>query len=142
LSCLGGLYRDEGKFSLAEDAWLQALAIERKISGDNHPQTAVILESLAGVYALQKRFTEAADLAARASQIMTDVFGSESLAAAGALATIGYVAQSEKRFEAAASAYGQALMTFRRKGEPSDRNILDTMDRYAVVLASLHRNDE
>jgi tetratricopeptide (TPR) repeat protein len=142
LSCLAELYRDQGKYSLAEQNWLQAMQLERNSSGDNRPQTAVIMESLAILYSRQKRHAEAADFASRASNIMSETLGPDSLAAAGALATIASVQEGEKHYEAAAVSYARALETFRAKGSPNDTHILSVMNRYAGVLASLHRTTE
>jgi tetratricopeptide (TPR) repeat protein len=141
-SSLAQLYRDQGKYSLAEDAWLNALDIERKLSGENKPQAAAFMESLAGLYSLEKRHAEAAELASRAWTIMSETFGEDSMPAAGALATIASVAQGEKRYAAASASYARALETMRAKGSPNDRNTLSVMDRYATVLVSLHRTDE
>ncbi|MDQ1471424.1 MAG: hypothetical protein QOJ99_2904, partial [Bryobacterales bacterium] len=56
--------------------------------------------------------------------------------------TIALVTQGEKRYAAASASYARALETMRAKGSPNDRNTLSVMDRYATVLASLHRTDE
>jgi tetratricopeptide (TPR) repeat protein len=142
LSCLASLYRDQGKYSLAEQHWLEAMQIEIKAVGPRHPQTAVIMESLSGIYTMQKRYAEAAKLAQTSWEIMSETFGEDSVAAAGALSTIAFVEQGEKRLDSAAEKYSEALAIFRAKGDPNDTNILDAMDRYASVLASLHRNNE
>jgi tetratricopeptide (TPR) repeat protein len=142
LSCLADLYREQGKYSMAEDAYLQALEIERKNGSGEHPHAAVLMESLANLYTIQKRYTQASDLASHAWTIMSDTFGENSLPAAGALASIALIAQSEKRYQAASDAYARALETMQAKGSPNDQNLLSLMDRYAGVLATLHRREE
>ncbi|MES1260236.1 MAG: tetratricopeptide repeat protein [Acidobacteriota bacterium] len=141
-TCLGRFYGQQGKLSLGEEAYLQALALERKNSGENHPQTAVIMEALAGIYAMQKRFGEAHDLASHALRTMTASFGEKSIPAAGALATVALVEQLENRLEPAAADYASAIGTMRARGAASNQNTLDVMDRYAQVLTSLRRPDE
>jgi tetratricopeptide (TPR) repeat protein len=142
LTCLAHLYRAQGKYSLAEESWLLAYQLQRQVSGDRHPQTAAIMEGLASLYTHQKRYAEAADLASRAWVVMSETFGSDSIPAAGALVTIAVVEQGQKRLDAAASSYARALDIFRARGGLADRNIASVMDRYATVLAALHRQDE
>jgi tetratricopeptide (TPR) repeat protein len=141
-TALAQLYREQRKYSMSEQAWLRALELQRRHSGEHHPQTALVLEGLAGLYSIQRRHTEAADLAAQAWTIMSEAFGEESIPASGALATIAYVQEGEKRPDAAAASYARALGTMRGKAAPTDRNMLGVMEHYAAVLATLHRTDE
>lgn len=141
-TALAQLYREQGKYSMSEESWLRAWEIQRKYSGERHPQTAIVMEGLAGLYSLQKRHREAADLAKEAWVIMCESFGADSIPAAGALATVAFVEQGEKRLDAAASSYARALETMRAKAAPADRNLLGVMEHYAAVLATLHRNNE
>jgi tetratricopeptide (TPR) repeat protein len=141
-SCLAQLYSRQGKLALAVEAWSHALDIERKYSGEGHPETAVIMESLAGAYSSQGRFDKARELAEQAHRVMTANFGTDSFPAAGALATIALVDQREKRFDAAAAKYASALQTMRARSVQSDENTLSVMERYATVLAALHRSQQ
>ena len=116
-----------------------ALTMQRKASGDRHPQTAMILEALASVYAYQKRFGEAYALANEARSVMVETFGEASIPAAGALATVALVEQREKRWDKAAADYETALKVLQAEGVRSDQAIQDVVSRYRVVMGAMKR---
>lgn len=64
--CLADLYRRQGRFVAAEQAYRIAIAQRRAIFGDQHPKTIQILPHLAGVCRLLGRHSEADDLCRRA----------------------------------------------------------------------------
>ena len=138
-SCLAECYYQQGKLAKAEEGYRQALVMQRKASGDRHPQTAMILEALAGVYAYQKRFGEAYALANEARSVMVEKFGESSIPAAGALATVALVEQREKKWERAAADYESALKVLRAEGGRGDQAIQDVVSRYGQVMGAMKR---
>jgi hypothetical protein len=69
LSGLAALHQDQGDDARAEPLLRRALTIREKALGEDHPNVAEILESLAEVCRLTDRAEEAAALEARARAI-------------------------------------------------------------------------
>jgi tetratricopeptide (TPR) repeat protein len=140
-SSLASVYRRMGKLSLAEQAWLRALEIDRREFGEEHPQVATILESLSELYSAQRRFDEAREYASHALNIMRRL-DPQSPPVAGALSILALSKQREMQLEAAAADYALALAILRASGSMGDQIAIEIMDRYSVVLATLHRTRE
>ena len=69
------LYSDQGKYEEAEPLYQQALAIDEKVYGQDHPEVATDLSSLANLYWNQGKYEEAEPLYQRALAIREQVFG-------------------------------------------------------------------
>ena len=69
LNNLAGLYRNQGKYIEAEPLYKQALAVDEKALGPDHPETATDLNNLAGLYESQGKYDEAVDAFKKALSI-------------------------------------------------------------------------
>lgn len=133
------LYRAENKLALAEDEWTRALAIDRPVLGENHPQVAVLMEMLAEVHSVRGEFTAARDYAAKAADTMSRAFGGSSMAAAAALTNQAGVEQRAGDLAAAAGHYERAVDIART--HPENRSVgMTMMERYAALLKAMHRS--
>jgi tetratricopeptide (TPR) repeat protein len=141
LTSLAELYRGENKLTLAEEAYSEALKLDRQLLGVDHPQTAKLLEGLSIVYALRGNIATARDLSAQASNLMSNAFGAQSLPLAGALATQALVEMQAKDLNAAAEFYRQALDITRHYPD-NQRMELRLIERYSAVMQALHRGRE
>jgi len=56
---LGWVLEDEGKYDEAERSYREALAIDRRAYGDQHPSVALPLSGLAGLLAAKGDYTAA-----------------------------------------------------------------------------------
>jgi tetratricopeptide (TPR) repeat protein len=59
---LAGLYYSQGRYSEAEPLLVQALALKKRLLGEEHPSVASSLNNLAGLYDSQGRYSEAEPL--------------------------------------------------------------------------------
>ena len=59
LNNLAGLYYNQGRYSEAEPLFIDALALRKRLLGDDHPAVASSLNNLAGLYKNQGRYSEA-----------------------------------------------------------------------------------
>ncbi|MBD2338416.1 tetratricopeptide repeat protein, partial [Calothrix sp. FACHB-156] len=66
LNNLAGLYDSQGRYSEAETLYTQALALRRKLLGEEHPDVASSLNNLAALYYSQGRYSEAEPLYSQA----------------------------------------------------------------------------
>lgn len=141
LGAMAEYYHTENKLALAEDAWSRALAIERKVLGDAHPQVALLMEMLAGVYSERGEKELARDYAERAVDSMRQWFGDASPAAGASLANLAMVEQRAHTLDNAAHHYQTAIGILR--GFPELAPTLKVvLQRYAGVLKAMHRDRE
>ncbi|MDZ8087166.1 MAG: tetratricopeptide repeat protein, partial [Nostoc sp. DedQUE12b] len=63
------LYYSQGRYSEAEPFYIQALALWRKLLGEEHPSLATSLNNLALLYGSQGRYSEAEPLLIQALDI-------------------------------------------------------------------------
>ncbi|MEH2086381.1 tetratricopeptide repeat protein, partial [Nostoc sp.] len=69
------LYDSQGRYSEAEPLYIQALALRRKLLGEEHPSVASSLNNLAGLYRSQGRYSEAEPLYIQALDICEQRLG-------------------------------------------------------------------
>jgi len=139
---MGSIYLENHRYTLAEDALLRALAYLKEAVGDDHPQSAIIMQTLAQVYVADNHFTEARQYAAHAYATMCASFGKNSASAAESLGTIALVEQHSGDLPAAGRDYELALKIMRISQSAMDQRVFVLKNRYAAVLAGLHRNRE
>ncbi|WP_230966804.1 tetratricopeptide repeat protein [Nostoc commune] len=72
---LAGLYKSTKRYSEAEPLFQQALALWKRLLGDNHPNVATSLNNLAGLYKSTKRYSEAEPLYQQALEICEQALG-------------------------------------------------------------------
>ncbi len=138
---MGGLYRAENKLTLAEDAFLRALQLDRVVLGEAHPQVAWLMEMLSDLYSTMGERDLALDYASKAVNVMQALFGDASLPAAASLANRATVEQREKELEAALKDFDRALGIAR--SYPGNEVFKQTLtERYAALLKSMHRDRE
>ena len=138
---LGDLYVGENKLRLAEEAYEEALKLNRSLLGEEHPQTGRLLEDLAIVYSLRGDIATARDLAAQSVDLMTKAMGAGSLPVASSLSTQAIVETQAKDLSAAAEFYRQALEIARRY-PGNQRMELMLIERYSAVMQAMHRGRE
>jgi tetratricopeptide (TPR) repeat protein len=142
LSYLGGVYRDEKKYALAEDAFTRALNLQGGFEHANGPQAGAILELLAGIYGLEKRFDEGARYAAAALRIMQTAFPPDSPPIAGAIGAQGFVALRAGDLAGADRYYSEALRIMRLNAIEGSTIGTDFMTERAQILRRLHRTQD
>ena len=141
LAGIGGLYRAENKLTLAEDAFLRALQLDRVALGEAHPQVAWLMEMLSDVYSTMGERDMALDYASKAVIVMQGLFGDASLPAAASMANRATVEQREKEVDAALKDFDRALEIAR--SYPGNEVFKRTLtERYAALLKSMHRDRE
>ncbi len=141
LVAMGEYYSAGNKLALAEDAFDRALAMERAVLGDNHPQVALVTGLEAEVYSRRGESDLACDYARRSADLMRQWFGDGATATATAMASLALVEQRAHTLGAAAGHYESALRILRRSPE-LHATMQIVMRRYAGVLKAMHRDRE
>jgi CHAT domain-containing protein/Tfp pilus assembly protein PilF len=99
----------QGKYNEAIPLAEQALAIRKKVLGDNHPDTATSLNNLAELYRVQGRYSEAEPLYKQALAIIKQQLGDNHPSTATSLNNLAFLYQSQGRYSEAEPLYKQAL---------------------------------
>ena len=102
------LYK-QGKYNEAITLAEQALAIRKKVLGNNHPDTATSLDNLAALYQSQGRYTEAEPLYKQALAIRKQQLGDNHPDTATSLNNLAFLYQSQDDIPQAINYRTQAL---------------------------------
>jgi tetratricopeptide (TPR) repeat protein len=89
LNNLAGSYDARGRYAEAEPLYTQALLINHRVLGGDHPNTASSLNNLASLYYACGRYAEAEPLYKEALEIMEWVLGVEHPNTTGVRANYG-----------------------------------------------------
>jgi tetratricopeptide (TPR) repeat protein len=141
LSSIAILYRAENKLALAERAWSKALALDRELFGDLHPQVAWVMEMLADVYSARGEQVVAADYSDRAVESMMRLLGDKAPPTAVAFANRAAVEHRAQLFDQAAGDFDRALAILQEHPE-LDWLQKTVLQRYSDLLKTMHRNRE
>ena len=74
---LAALYYSQGKYEVAEPLYVDALAISKKLLGEEHPDVALSMNNLAALYRIQGKYEAAEPLYVDAIKILETVLGNE-----------------------------------------------------------------
>lgn len=140
LAYLGGIYRDEKKYGMAEATFTRALDLTGGFEHAQGPQAAAVLELLAGICGLEKRFNEGARYAAAALRIMQATFPPDTPPIAGAIGAQAFVEARAGELEAADRDYSEALRIMRLNAIEGSNVGTDYMMERAQILRRLHRS--
>jgi tetratricopeptide (TPR) repeat protein len=74
---LAGLYRDQGKYVLAEPLLTNLLEVRRRVLGPEHPDTLISMNNLGLLYVYESRYAEAEPLLTQTLELRQRVLGGE-----------------------------------------------------------------
>lgn len=114
LNNLALLYRSQGKYSEAEHLYIEALALTRKLLGEEHPDVAQSLNNLAALYFFQGRYSKAEPLYIQALALWRKLLGEENLSVAQSFNNLATLYHYQGRYSEAESFYIQALALTRK----------------------------
>lgn len=148
LSSLTRLYTAENKLALAEETLSEAVALDEKNMGPDHPQVGALLELRATIMSQRGEAPAAREDLQRARDIMSAHFGPGSLAVAGVYAEWGDVEQRDGKPGAAVAQYSQAIALLSqstdtdKNGNPNATLTPGLIARYAAALKATHHKEE
>ncbi len=134
LNNLANLHRLRGHFSVAETNMREAVAMEGRVHGENHPDFALYLRNLAGILTDMERYGEAETLHLQALEIQNRVLGSVHPYVASTLRSLGVLAYRQGNVIAAEEHLRRAL-SIQRLGHGEDNaEVAYTLFRLGEVL--------
>lgn len=144
LDALGQLTLSLGHVEEADTMMNRALALRRRLHGEQHPDVAVGLQHLGRVRRVQGRYPEAEQLYLQALDIFRRTTGAEHQAYTEALSDLGFLYPYLSRWATAESTYREVLAIRRRTLPPDDPAVADAVMRVATTLRAegLHQAAE
>ena len=136
---LGDVERALSRYKAAEGYYLQAVDIEEKAAGVDHPSYTVALNALAGLYKKQNRFAEAEQIYKQLIAIRTELLGPEHPHTANAINNLGVLYYDFHRYTDAEPLHMQALQIRKKVLGFAHPITVRTVDDCLNVLVSLHR---
>jgi len=128
---------DQGKYAEAIPLAEQALAISKKVLGDNHRLVALSLQMLAKVYHAQERYTEAESLYQQSLAILKQQLPDDHPLMVINLKKLGEFYQSQEKYAEAEPFYQQLLAILKQKYDDDHPIVRQTNVKYLNNLAGL-----
>jgi serine/threonine protein kinase/Tfp pilus assembly protein PilF len=131
---LGGAYFQMGDYKRAEDLFLDALKLRRRIQGDDAPEVAESLKYLGLVYIGQARWLDAEARHREALEVQQRARIPQPAEIARTLSTLGWVLAQQAKFPEAGHFLQRALAMQRGTTTTSGAEIASTLTRLGSVL--------
>ena len=128
----GKLFYEHGEYDKALDAYQQALAIRRKVLGEEHPSTATSYNNLGAVYDSKGEYSQAIEYYQKDLAICRKVLGEEHPSTATSYNNLGGVYYSKGEYPQAIE-YFQTALSILKKNFPDGHPHID------MVSESLRR---
>ena len=124
-------FQAQGKYEEAEELYRQALKIDEKTIGKDHPEYAIQLNNLAGVVKARGRYEEAEELYRQALKISEKTIGKDHPDYAMRLNNLASVIKDQGRYEEAEKRFRQALELSNRilgSDHPQTKTIMENLN--------------
>ena len=133
----------QGKYDEAEPLYREALAIDKKIYGDDHPEVATDLNNLASLLIKQLRLDEAEKPCFDALKIRQVKLGEDHLRTAQSHNTCGELLRCQGHLTESRDHYKIALRLRREKyGDRGHEDIAETLHGLALLAEKEGNNEE
>ncbi len=135
------LYK-QGKYDEAIPLAEQALAIRRKVLGQDHPSVATSLNNLAALYESQGRYREVEPLYRKALEMRQRLLGNEHPDVAASLNNLAALYALQGRYSEAEAFYRKALEMNKRLLSSEHPNMAASLNNLALLYDSQGRYSE
>ena len=142
LSNLAYLYYSQGRYSEAEPLLVQALALRKRLLGEEHPDVAESLNNLAELYRSQGRYSEAEPLYEQALALRKRLLREEHSDVAESLNNLALLYYSQGRYSEAEPLYRQALELIKRLLGEEHPHVATSLNNLAALYSSQGRYDQ
>jgi len=132
---LGSSYFEGGDYAHGEQALREALAIDRRVFGDNHPRLALTIGELAVLKDRTGHLAEAESLYRRAIAIDTVSLGVYDAKTATDIANLGMLYYQDSRFRESIPYIARALQIRRRVLGPDHLEVATGTDEMGMALS-------
>lgn len=135
-------WRGLANYSKAESLLRQALAIDEKLIGQEHPNVALDLFCLAGTLVATGRLVEAEPLLRRAQSIDEKFFGPDHREVAKDIESLANLLAATNRLTEAEQMLSRALAIYEHSSDLEDADLADCLNSMAELLKTRSRATE
>ncbi len=139
---LGSTYRDLGELEEAESHHREAVEKNRRVLGDDHPETLISIDDLAVTLQNLGRYDEAEALFIEALEGMRRVLGDDHPNTLATVGNLGQVIAETGRLAEAESYHRESLDGLRRIEGPEGAETMTALSNLGVLLHSMGRYPE
>jgi eukaryotic-like serine/threonine-protein kinase len=139
---LGSTYRDLGELEKAEIQHREAVEKNRRIFGDDHPETLISIDSLAITLQKLGRYDEAEALFIEALEGMRRVLGDDHRNTLMTIGNLGQVVSESGRLAEAEPYHRESLDGLRRLEGPEGAETMTALSNLGVLLHTMGRSPE
>ena len=133
LNNLALLYQSQGRYAEAESLYQEALALRKKLLGEDHPDVATTLNNLALLYESQGRYAEAEPLYQEALALIKKLLGENHLYLATTINNLAVLYESQGRYAEAESLYQEALALIKKLLGENHPRVADGLNNLALL---------
>jgi eukaryotic-like serine/threonine-protein kinase len=142
LAILGRDLASVQQFQQAESALGDALAIRRRVFGEDSVPAALTYHDLSGVSFQLARYEEAEQRARRAVELIRRHRGDDDLDLADALINLATALYAQRRYDEAEPLFRESLAIRRKRLGDEDPKVVQSLNHLGLALASRGRYDE
>ncbi len=139
---LSRFYEGQGLYKLAEPWRKQCLEQSQRLLGEEHPDVALSLSTLAGLYYYQGRYDQAEPLYVQALELRKRLLGEEHLDVALSLNNLAELYRSQGRYSQAEPLYVQVLVLRKRLLGEDHLDVALSLNNLAVLYYYQRRYDQ
>jgi tetratricopeptide (TPR) repeat protein len=136
---LAGIYRDEGKYELAEPLLVRVLEVRQHVLGQDHPDALITMNNLGLLYVYQGNYQRAEPLLAKALDVRRRTLGQEHPDTLISTNNLALMYAYEHMDEKAEQLYLQVLDLQRRVLAREHPRRLATMNDLAALYIRTHK---
>jgi CHAT domain-containing protein len=136
------VYRDQRKYSDAEELNKRALNIQEKALGESHPSVAATLGNLAEVYRYERKYSDAEGLFKRALGIQEKTLGESHPEVATTRHNLALVYRSQGKYSDAAEIFNRALAIYESSLGESHPNVAIALENLAILYSVAGKNED
>ncbi len=137
LDWLAQVYDSQGRYGQAEPLYEKALALRRKLLGEDHPDVAHSLNNLAFLYDSQGRYEQAEPLYVQALALRRKLLGEDHPDVAYSLNNLAFLYDSQGRYEQAEPLYVQAIAILRDRLGPDHPNTKTGINNFLQLIEAV-----
>lgn len=134
--------RQQDNYEKAEALFKEALAIDEKALGQDHPAVGASLENLASLYEAQERYADAEPLFGRALAIWEKSLGPEHISTAAVVRVVANFYKDWGENEKAEALYRRSLTIDEKILGSDSPHLVGNLEEYSALLRSMKRDDE
>ena len=128
------LYQVRGRYDEAEPLLLETLEIQKRVLGDDHPETLTFMNNLASLYFAQGRYDEAEPLLLETLETQKRVLGDDHVETSLTVHNLACLYRDTNRLDKARLRFERVQRLWETKLSPEHHYVAANLAEYAKLL--------